>query len=112
MGRLTTHILDTALGQPAQGLKIELWSLDMGPSLLKTVVSNQDGRVDQPLLDGEDRKVGQYEWRFHAGAYLKAVGAPLSDPPFLDVIPLRFGIANKSEQFRMPSFLCKKKQKA
>src|SRR5262245_45032783 len=99
MGRLTTHVLDTALGRPAKGLKIELWSLDGGPSLLKTVVSNKDGRVDAPLLEGEDMKVGQYELRFHAGAYLRAVGASLADPPFLDMIPLRFGIANNSEHY-------------
>jgi 5-hydroxyisourate hydrolase len=105
MGRLTTHILDTALGRPAKGLKIELWSLDGGPSLLKTVTSNQDGRVDAPLLDGEELKTGQYELRFHVGAYLKATGAPVSDPPFLDVIPLRFGIANKSEHYHVPLLL-------
>ena len=105
MGRLTTHILDTALGRPAKGLKIELWSLGEGPSLIKTVVTNQDGRVDQPLLDGEALKVGQYELRFHAGAYLKETGAPLSEPPFLDVIPLRFGIANKAEHYHVPLLL-------
>ncbi len=60
MGRLTTHILDTALGRPAKGLKIELWSLDdEGPSHIKTVVSNQDGRVDAPLLAGEELKLGR-----------------------------------------------------
>ena len=105
MGRLTTHILDTALGRPARGLKIELWSLDAGPSLLKTAVTNQDGRVDAPMLDGDELKVGRYELRFHAGAYLKATGASLSDPPFLDVIPLRFGIADKSEHYHVPLLL-------
>ncbi len=105
MGRLTTHILDTALGRPARGMKIELWSLAEPPSLLKTVVSNQDGRVDAPLLEGNDFKVGQYELRFHAGAYLQAHGAPLSDPPFLDVIPLRFGIAGASEHYHVPLLL-------
>ena len=62
-------------GDTKKGLKIELWSLDGGPSLLKTVTSNQDGRVDAPLLDGEELKTGQYELRFHAGAYLKATGS-------------------------------------
>lgn len=105
MGRLTTHILDTALGRPAKGLKIELWALDSTPSLLKTVVSNQDGRVDAPLLEGADFKAGLYELHFYAGAYLKASGAPISDPPFLDVIPLRFGIANTSEHYHVPLLL-------
>ncbi|QIG49673.1 hydroxyisourate hydrolase [Nordella sp. HKS 07] len=105
MGRLTTHILDTALGRPAGGLKIELWSLEENPSHIKTVVTNHDGRVDAPLLDGEEFKVGQYELRFHAGAYLKSTGASLSEPPFLDVIPLRFGIANKAEHYHVPLLL-------
>jgi 5-hydroxyisourate hydrolase len=105
MGRLTTHILDTALGRPAKGLKIELWSLNGEPSLIKTVISNQDGRVDAPLLEGDDFKAGQYELHFYAGAYLKAHGAPLSDPPFLDVIPLRFGIANASDHYHVPLLL-------
>jgi 5-hydroxyisourate hydrolase len=105
MGRLTTHILDTALGRPAKGLKVELWSLEGEPSLLKTVISNQDGRVDAPLLEGDDMKVGQYELRFHAGTYLKTIGASLADPPFLDVIPLRFGIASKSEHYHVPLLL-------
>jgi 5-hydroxyisourate hydrolase len=105
MGRLTTHILDTALGRPAKGLKIELWVLDSTPTLLKTVVSNDDGRVDAPLLEGADLKIGQYELHFYAGAYLKANGAPISDPPFLDVIPLRFGIADASAHYHVPLLL-------
>jgi 5-hydroxyisourate hydrolase len=105
MGRLTTHILDMALGRPAKGLKIELWSLAASPTLLKTVVSNQDGRVDAPLLEGDDFKVGQYELHFYVGAYLKANAAALSDPPFLDVIPLRFSIANASEHYHVPLLL-------
>ncbi len=105
MGRLTTHVLDTALGRPAKGLKIELWSLEGASSLLKTVTTNGDGRVDAPLLEGEGFKIGRYELRYHAGAYLKATGAPLTDPPFLDVIPLRFGIADKSEHYHVPLLL-------
>ena len=105
MGRLTTHILDTALGRPAKGLKIELWSLAEVPSLLKTVVSNEDGRVDAPLLEGDEMKAGQYELHFYVGAYLQASGASLSDPPFLDVIPLRFGIANTSQHYHVPLLL-------
>jgi 5-hydroxyisourate hydrolase len=97
--------LDTALGRPAKGLKIELWLLDATPTLLKTVVSNEDGRVDAPLLEGNDFKIGQYELHFYAGAYLKTHGAPLSDPPFLDVIPLRFGIADTSAHYHVPLLL-------
>lgn len=105
MGRLTTHVLDTALGRPAKGLKIELWSLEGASLLLKTVTTNADGRVDGPLLEGEGFKTGRYELRFHAGAYLKTTGATLTDPPFLDVIPLRFGIWDKAEHYHVPLLL-------
>jgi 5-hydroxyisourate hydrolase len=102
MGRLTTHVLDTATGKPAAGLPIELWS---GPKLLKTVTTNSDGRVDGALLEGEDFKTGNYELRFRAGAYFKASGVKLDEPPFLDVIPIRFGIANASQHYHVPLLL-------
>ena len=105
MGRLTTHILDTALGRPARGLKIELWSLSEVPSLLKTVVSNEDGRVDAPLLEGAAFRAGAYELLFHVGDYFRGSGASLADPPFLDVIPLRFGIADTSQHYHVPLLL-------
>ena len=102
MGRLTTHVLDTALGKPAAGLKIELWS---GAELLKTVTTNQDGRVDNPVLEGAQFCPGTYELRFHAADYLRASGAKLTDPPFLDVIPVRFGIANGGQHYHVPLLL-------
>ena len=105
MGRLTTHILNIATGRPAKGVKIELWSLEAGSALLKTVVTNRDGRTDQPLLEGSELKVGQYELRFHAGDYLKETDAHLTKPPFLDVVPLRFGIADESEHYHVPLLL-------
>jgi 5-hydroxyisourate hydrolase len=106
MGRLTTHVLDVALGRPASGLKLELWFVNgSGPSLIKSAVTNSDGRVDGPLLDGEDLKIGTYELRFHAGAYLKNTAAQLPDPPFLDIVPIRFGIANKAEHYHVPLLL-------
>jgi 5-hydroxyisourate hydrolase len=105
MGRLTTHVLDAAGGIPAAGLKIELYRIDGGPKLLKSVTTNADGRVDGPLLEGESLRRGQYELLFHAGDYLKAKGHPLSDPPFLDVIPIRFGIANADQHYHVPLLL-------
>ena len=105
MGRLTTHVLDAAAGTPAQGLKIELYKLDDGESLLKTVHTNSDGRVDGPLLEGAGLVRGTYELRFHAGAYLKAKGHALSDPPFLDVVPIRFGIASPDQHYHVPLLL-------
>jgi 5-hydroxyisourate hydrolase len=70
MGRLTTHVLDTARGLPAANLNIELWQLDEPARLLKRITTNSDGRADEPLLDGETFKTGTYELRFFAGNYL------------------------------------------
>jgi 5-hydroxyisourate hydrolase len=105
MGRLTTHVLDAAAGTPAQGLKIELFNLDGGPVLLKTVHTNADGRIDGPLLEGTALMRGTYELRFYAGAYLKAGGHTLPDPPFLDIIPIRFGIADPGQHYHVPLLL-------
>lgn len=102
MGRLTTHVLDTAAGKPAEGLTIELWALDGEPSLIKTVLTNADGRVDGPVLDGGSLRPGVYELRFHAGAYLRGAGHSLPEPAFLDVIPIRFGIADTGAHYHVP----------
>src|SRR6478609_8133123 len=99
MGRLTTHVLDTASGKPASGLKIELYLLDGGTVHLKTVTTNADGRADGPLLEGAGLLQGHYELRFHAGEYLRKTCAELPEPAFLDVIPIRFGIANASQHY-------------
>jgi 5-hydroxyisourate hydrolase len=101
MGRLTTHVLDTSLGKPASGLKIEVW----GKSLLKTIFTNQDGRADQPLLEGDAFVAGQYELRFFAGDYLRATGMNLVEPLFLDVVPIRFGIADAGQHYHVPLLL-------
>jgi 5-hydroxyisourate hydrolase len=105
MGRLTTHVLDTARGMPAAGLKIELLALNSEPRLLKTITTNDDGRAEGALLDGADFKRGQYELRFHAGEYLKRSGARLSEPAFLDIIPIRFGIADPDQHYHVPLLL-------
>ena len=105
MGRLTTHVLDTAAGKPAAGLTIELYRIGKTAERLAEVVTNADGRVDGPLLDGTDFAVGVYELRFHAGAYLRARGSALSDPPFLDVVPVRFGISDPAKHYHVPLLL-------
>ena len=104
-GRLTTHVLDVASGRPAAGLAIELWRIDGEPQKLKVVTTNTDGRVDGALLEGADLAVGTYELRFHAGDYLKGAGTALSDPPFLDVVPIRFGIADAGQHYHVPLLL-------
>ncbi|MDB6454509.1 hydroxyisourate hydrolase [Falsirhodobacter sp. 20TX0035] len=83
MTRLTTHVLDTALGRPATGVRVELW----GEARLAGAVTNADGRTDAPLAT--DLPPGAYELRFHAGDYLRATGQPDS---FLDLIPIRFKV--------------------
>jgi 5-hydroxyisourate hydrolase len=104
MGRLTTHVLDTALGKPAAGLTIELHRIAPTEERLATVRTNADGRPDRPLLEGTALSAGVYELRFHAGDYLRAA-ARLPDPPFLDVIPVRFGIASPDEHYHVPLLL-------
>ena len=105
MGRLTTHVLDTMAGTPAIGLEIELWTVGEGPRRLKTVATNTDGRVDAPLLEGDDLVAGRYELRFRAGAYLRARHGVEADPLFLDEIPIRFGIADPGRHYHVPLLL-------
>jgi 5-hydroxyisourate hydrolase len=101
MGKLTTHVLDTAQGKPAAEMKIELWR---GERLVTTVATNADGRADKPILEGDAFQAGQYELRFHAGDYLRQ-GAKFIEPLFLDVIPIRFGIADASLHYHVPLLL-------
>jgi 5-hydroxyisourate hydrolase len=105
MGRLTTHVLDTASGTPAAGLKVELFRVDAHATSLKVVTTNADGRIDAPLLEGNAFAAGVYELRFHAGDYLRKAGRALPDPLFLDVIPIRFGIADREAHYHVPLLL-------
>jgi 5-hydroxyisourate hydrolase len=90
MGRLSTHVLDTSVGRPGAGVRVVLRRDD---DVLVDVRTNADGRTDKPLLEGAAFQTGAYELTFHMGEYFRAQGTPLADPPFLDVIPLRFSIA-------------------
>src|SRR5438128_1132017 len=92
MGRLTTHVLDTASGKPAAGVRVTLHRDGEAAPLIEGA-TNADGRMDKPLLEGAAFKNGQYELTFRVGDYFRANGVTLSDPAFLDVIPLRFSIA-------------------
>jgi 5-hydroxyisourate hydrolase len=104
-GYLTTHVLDTARGCPAQGLKIELFAIAGDTrSLLKTLVTNDDGRTDEQILPADQFAAGTYELVFHAGAYLDAIGTPPEDPRFLDIIPIRFGMSEASH-YHVPLLL-------
>lgn len=103
-GYLTTHVLDTARGCPAEGLKIELFRLDSERRLLKTLVTNDDGRTDEQILPSADFETGEYELVFHAGAYLDAIGIPPERPRFLDVVPIRFGMS-EAAHYHVPLLL-------
>jgi 5-hydroxyisourate hydrolase len=104
-GRLTTHVLDTASGQPAAGLTIDLFRIDgSSRQYLKTAVTNDDGRCDAPLLEGATFVAGEYELVFAAGDYLRRQGVALTDPPFLDAIPIRFGMS-ETRHYHVPLLL-------
>ncbi|MDE1567632.1 hydroxyisourate hydrolase [Aquabacter sp. P-9] len=97
MGRLSTHVLDTVRGTPASGVEIELFRIakDGTRSRLTACTTNADGRTDAPLLAGEAFQAGTYELVFQVGAYFAHTGAPAAEPPFLDVVPLRFTLADE-----------------
>lgn len=102
MGRLTTHVLDTAHGRPGRGIRVELYSLDGARSLAAEAETNHDGRCDAPLLEGEAFRPGAYELVFHAGDYFAAQGVDLPAPRFLDRVVIRFGIAAADEHYHVP----------
>ncbi len=94
MGALTTHVLDTAQGRPGAGIRVELYAIDPERRLVRSVETNHDGRCDAPLLDGEAFRTGEWELVFHVGEYFAAQeGLTLPDPPFLNQVTVRFGIA-------------------
>lgn len=101
---LTTHVLDTARGRPAAGLRIDLSRVgtDGRARPIKTVETNADGRVDAPLLGPGEMLAGRYELLFHVGAYFSAAGGPATDPPFLDQVPVRFTIADPTAHYHVP----------
>lgn len=103
MGRLSTHVLDTANGKPAKGVAIELFAIEDGNrrSVLRTA-TNADGRTDAPLMIDGAFRIGTYELVFEVGAYFKALGTPTADPSFLDIVPIRFTIAEPDGHYHVP----------
>ena len=104
--KLSTHVLDTANGCPAQGMQIELWSLAAAqPKLLKTVHTNADGRTDQPLLGADELHEGNmHELVFYVGEYfaLKSFSSLPAKLPFLGKVPVRFGIIDAKASYHVP----------
>ena len=103
MGRLTTHVLDLVSGAPASGMRIEVATLD-GPARrsVLTTKTNQDGRPDGALLEGSHFTAGIWQLEFHVADYFRARGVRLSQPPFLDIVTVRFGVANPDEHHHVP----------
>jgi 5-hydroxyisourate hydrolase len=102
-GRLTTHVLDTANGKPAAGMRIDFAVREGdGYRLLKTVQTNKDGRTDEPLLEGEAMAVGRYRLVFHLADYYRKLGVDLPEPPFLDEVPLSFAIFDAGQHYHVP----------
>ena len=99
MARISTHVLDLASGCPAAGVRVELF----GPAreLICSLATNRDGRTDTPLLSGDAIATGSYELVFHAGGYLGTA----VDPPFLDEIPIRFGVSDPHGHYHVPLLL-------
>ncbi|MGB5837910.1 MAG: hydroxyisourate hydrolase [Albidovulum sp.] len=105
-GYLTTHVLDTAKGVPAEGIAVTLYRVS-GDSHQKiaSAVTNADGRTDTPILPKDTFKTGTYELIFDAGAYLDASGTPAQSPRFLSQIPIRFGISDPESHYHVPLLL-------
>jgi 5-hydroxyisourate hydrolase len=105
MGRLTTHVLDTATGHPAAGLVLHLARLEPERQLLLTATTNADGRLDGPLLEGDALRVATYELIFEAAAYHRRTGHELAEPPFLDDVVIRFAVADPTAHYHVPLLL-------
>lgn len=107
-GYLTTHVLDTALGSPAHGVRIELFHLsDNARHKIAETMTNADGRTDTPILPADAFQTGTYELVFFAGDYLRGVGLVAEDaaPLFLDQIPIRFGMDDPTAHYHVPLLL-------
>ena len=103
MGFLTTHVLDTANGRPASGLRLELFQISDGrQNLVTEQKTNMDGRCAHPVASDEVFVSGTYQFEFHVGEYFQGQGMKLEDSAFLDVVPIRFGVSAPSEHYHVP----------
>ena len=109
MGRLTTHVLDTARGCPASGLVINLFRVDSGindqPALIVSTRTNDGGRCDAPLLAGDAMQKGRYQLLFKVAEYLRRCGDDLPEIPFLDDVVINFGVEDSEQHYHVPLLL-------
>jgi 5-hydroxyisourate hydrolase len=103
MGKLSTHVLDTAHGRPGAGVRVALYAVDgSNRTLIKEDATNADGRCNTPLLEGDTLRAGQYELVFAAGDYFAAQGVALPSPRFIDRVTIAFGVADPSQNYHVP----------
>jgi 5-hydroxyisourate hydrolase len=109
LGKLTTHILDVSAGKPAAQVRIDLYKVEKGGSgaeqkatKLRSVTTNSDGRCDEPLLSGADFAAGEYALEFQIGEYFDALGLALPEPKFIDIVVIRFGVADSDANYHVP----------
>lgn len=106
MGKLTTHVLDTASGLPGKNIQLRLYRCaEDGDSLLITTLTNEDGRCNAPLLNGDHMQSGAYRLEFDVADYYRAEGLKLPEPPFLDIVHIRFGISDGDSHYHVPLLL-------
>ena len=102
-GTVSTHVLDTAHGHPADGMRIDLYRIDGGErTKLAHFVTDSDGRTSRPVVPAGELEVGYYELVFHVGSYFAAMRPALDGPPFLDLVPIRFGVDDAAQGYHVP----------
>jgi 5-hydroxyisourate hydrolase len=101
MGKLTTHVLDTASGRPGSGISVKLFSMENGRHVVATAVTNSDGRTDEPLLDSDTYLAGTYELEFSVGPYFRDINAIRDDPPFLNNVVIQVTLSG-DDHYHVP----------
>jgi 5-hydroxyisourate hydrolase len=101
-GGISVHAVDVARGRPAQGMQVDVYALEGVRRVIATGKLAASGKLDHPIVGGEGVKAGAYEVVYHVGDYLRATGAPTSTPPFLDLVPFRFTIADAGQHYHLP----------
>src|SRR5882672_6687235 len=103
MSGISVHAVDVARGRPAQGMQVDIYDLEGVRKMIASGKLGASGALDHPVVQGEGVKAGPYQVIFHVGDYLRATGATTSTPPFLDLVPFRFTIADAAQHYLYPS---------